>query len=548
MKGFKTLFLMQMREKTDLSFLKDKKKTLFKVVFSTLYFVAIVAISYVVLMLAQLLHLFSPLNYIPLSVMAVVLLIMFIFNLFSCTLSLTNSLYFSKDNQVLITFPVSPNVMFISKMCVHFVYELKKTFMFIVPVFIGYGILSGITIVYYLWLVIIMIILSMLIVALAGLLSIPMIFVKQFLDRYTFIRMILLVGVLGLVTWGVVAIINTIPENIDLIRSWAKVSGAIDTFLNWFVANFSIVYAFAICLCGLYRNFQIVFFTNYTWIVSLSLVGIVAVLLMINYWASRPIYLKLISTKFEFDKSNKTNKPNRVVSSKYTTLFYESIKHLRNSGLVRTAVTLLVVSVVAVLTLNKIYAAINTALFGAYLTIAFNILIIMLFITSHNVSASSVYSRDGESLYMLKSMPSNPYRLLFSRLGYYMVVTLVLLSAMLGIFIGFSALSFTDCVLMFLTMLIYAYIHIVISAEMDFLHPCASMYRTEGVASKNPNESKSIILGFAMSLVLFAVVLFFYSKDPAGLWLKLFLVVAIILAYRIFLFYYKAKILFKEVL
>lgn len=548
MKKFKTLFLMQMREKTDLSFLKDKKKTLFKVVFGTLYFVAIVALCYVVLYLAKLLSLFSPLNIIPMSVMAVVLLVMVVFNVFSCTLTLTNSLYFSKDNQVLITFPASPNILFLSKLFVHFVYELKKTFSFIVPVFVAFGLVSGLSIVYYLWLAIMMFVLSAFIVFLSGLLSIPMIFIKTFFDKYSYVRIILLAIVLGLLTWGVIAIINTIPENIDLIRSWAKVAHSINVFLTWFVKNFRLVYALVLCICGKYVGFTIKTFSRYTWLGFLVLTGFVAVLFVLNYLVSRPIYLKIISTRFEYNKSTKTNKPNKVVKSHYSTFVYESLKVFRNSSLIRTSLTLLVVAPIAVLTLNKIYAAINTALFGAYLTVAFNILIIMLFVSSHNISASSVYSRDGESLYMLKTMPARPFNLLISRLGYYMLSTLVVLSAVLGVFLSFASIGALEAVFMFLTLLMYAYIHIIVSAEIDFMHPQSALYRTEGLASKNPNETKSILLAFVMSFLMFGLVLFFYIKDPINLWIKLFFVVAAVLALRVYLFYNKAKILFREVL
>ncbi len=548
MKKFKTLFLMQMREKTDLSFLKDKKKTLFKVVFSLLYFVVLVAMCYLILYLAQLFHLFSPLNHIPLTVMAVVLFVMIVFNLISCTMTLTNSLYFSKDNQVLITFPASPNTLFLSKIFVHFTYELKKTFTFIVPVFLAYGIISSISFVFYIWMPIMMILLSAFIVFLAGLLSIPMIYVKTFFDRYSFVRIILTLIVLGFVVWGVIAIVNAIPENIDLIRSWAKVSKAIDTFLTWFSTHFSIVYALCMCICGIFKNFQMIFFTKYTWIVSLILIGVVGVLFVLNYYISRPIYLKIISTKFEYNKSKKINRPNHLFKSKYSTLVYESVKDLRNTTLVRTTLTLLVVAPIAVLTLNKIYAAINTALFGTHLTVAFNILIILLFVLSHNISASSVYSRDGESLYMLKTLPSRPHLLLLSRLGYYAVTTIVLLSVIFGVYLSFAGLAWTDAVLMFLAILMYAFIHILASAEIDFLHPQSALFRTEGLASKNPNEVKSILLAFGMSFLLFGLALFFYIKDPANLWLKLFLVIAAVFAYKLYLFCYKAKVLFKEVL
>ena len=548
MKKFKTLFLMQMRERVDLSFLKDKKQTMFKVVFGALYFICLVAISYLVLSLAQTFHIFSPLNHIPLSVMAVLLFIMFLFNLVSCTSTLTNSLYFSKDNQVLITFPASPNILFLSKISVHFVYELKKTFTFIVPVFIAYGIVSGIGIFYYFWLVFMMILFSAFIVLLAGLLSIPMIVIRSFFEKYNYVRIILLAILLGLLVWGVIALLNKIPQDIDLIKSWAKISSAIDTFLAWFVKYFSPMYYFSLCLCGTYKNFTSVLFTKYMYIGFLILLTCILLLFVINYYVSRPIYLKLISTKFEFGKSVKINKPNKIHKSKYSTFIYETTKDLRNGELVRTTITLFVIAPILILTLDKIYAAINTALFGTNLTIAFNILIILLFVLSHNISASSVFSRDGESLYMLKTMPKSPINLLFSRLGYYAISSAILITMMLSIFWSFTSVNWFDAILMFLSILMYALTHIVISAEIDFLHPRMAMFRTEGKASKNPNEIKSTILAFALSFVFFGIVLFFYVKDTNLLWLKLFLLTGSVLALRVYLFCYKAKILFREVL
>ena len=546
MKDFGTLFRMQMRERVDLSFLKDKKKTLFKTVYGVLYFVSITALCYIILLLARTFHLFSPLNRIPLSVMAVVLLVMTIFNLVSCVTTLTNSLYFSKDNQVLITFPVSPNKLFVSKLFVHFVYELKKTFTFIVPVFLAYGLLSSMPIYYYLWLCIMMLLLSAFIVTLAGLLSIPMIFIKSFFDNHNSFRIIFWIIVLGVLTYGMIKIIGLIPNNIDLIRSWAKVSKTIDEFLSWFVSNFKIAYVIALCMCGRYSGFTTTFFTKYTYIGFLGLLGTVAILFILNYLVSRPIYLKIISTRFEFNKKPRRKCENIPHKSNYTTFFYEFLKDLRNADLMKTTITLLVIAPIAVFTLNKIYAAINTALFGTYLTAAFNVLIISLFILSNNISVGSVYSREGENLYILNTMPKNPSNLLFSRLGYYIISTLLLLSITLAIFFHFSTLLWYEKTMMFLTMFMVALIHIMSSAELDFLNPKTSIYRTEGKASKNTNEVKSIIMATVFSIVFFGIALFFYIKAPKGIWLKLFLLSASILALKTHLFNYKVKILFRE--
>ena len=135
MDKFKTLFMMQLKEKLDLSFLKNKKQTMFKVVFAILGFIAITTVAYFLLSLCQMLNLFSALNHIPLSVMAVLLTVMFFLNLFTCTVGLSKTLFYGKDNLVLITYPVKPFIMFLSKMLVFYINEIKKTFTFLIPVF-----------------------------------------------------------------------------------------------------------------------------------------------------------------------------------------------------------------------------------------------------------------------------------------------------------------------------------------------------------------------------------------------------------------------------
>ena len=64
MSKFKTIFMMQLKEKLDLSFLKSKKQTMFKVVFSILGFALITAVAFLILWLCQFLNLLSALNHI----------------------------------------------------------------------------------------------------------------------------------------------------------------------------------------------------------------------------------------------------------------------------------------------------------------------------------------------------------------------------------------------------------------------------------------------------------------------------------------------------
>ena len=196
--------------------------------------------------------------------------------------------------------------------------------------------------------------------------------------------------------------------------------------------------------------------------------------------------------------------------------------------------------------LNTIYSAINTRLLGDYLTICFNLLVILLFVLAHNINASSLYSRDGEALQLNKTKPSSAFKILFPRLFYNFLFTIIILVVTSSIFFSYSTLSVGNCILLFFTMLFVAMIHLVWSAELDFLKPSGAAFKTNGIAGVNPNELKSTLLSFLLSGITFAVCLFFLLYESSFVYLRVFLIALSVLALRIYLFYTKSKTLLRE--
>lgn len=300
MSKFKILLAMQLKEKLNLSFLHSKKQTLFKVVFSLLGFIAVVAVSYVLLWLCQLLHLFSSSNLIPVGVMALIIFAIFCLNVVACTIGLSKSLFYAKDNQTIITFPVSANQIYLSKMLVYYIAEIKRSFGLIIPILFAYGVLSKLSIVFFLWMPIMLTIATAIPVLIGGLLAIPMMFVIAFFKRFQIIKIVLLVASLVAIVVGVVKLINLIPEDIDLLSSWITVSKILRNILTWVSVKLYPFYVFSIFLCGKVQIKGKVFFTAYSWKVLLIMLGIIFLLLIINFLISRPVYLKLSSKQFEF--------------------------------------------------------------------------------------------------------------------------------------------------------------------------------------------------------------------------------------------------------
>lgn len=543
---FKTLITMQLKEKINLSFLKSKKQTLFKVVFTLLQFGLVTGAAYLIFFLCNFLSLFSLSNQVPLSVMSVVFAFMYVINLISSTVVLSRSLYESADNKVLITFPVNANLVFLSKLVVHLLGEIKRTFTFLVPIFLAFGISSSLPFIYYIWMPIMFCVLAVVTVLISGIISIPWALIMRFLNKYKVIKLIICILLLGGVGYLAFVLINKIPANINLIESWRTISISMRSFLTKFVQIFGFVYACVIFLCGQNVGAKYVFFTKYSYIVPLILIATIVVLLGLNMLLSRPIYFKALSSSFEFNKNKTRERKNKIISSNLSPLLYEFKKSFRETDLLSNALIMIVISPIAILALNKVYGAINTRLFGDFLTVAFNVLMILLFTLSTNITVSSVYSKEGGSFYLNKTIPKKPYQILFSRLAFHVVLSLLILIPTSSIFFTFAVISTMDKILLFFAMMLISLIHIVWSAEIDFLNIQTERFKTDGKAGINPNELKSTILAFAISLVSFGIVAFFLITDSSGFFAKFLIMALAVLILKTILFCYKSKVLFKE--
>ena len=123
MKGLNVLVMMQLKDKLDLSFLRNKKDSIFKIVFAIIKFLIITGAIYLGFYLLSYLRLTSLNVGINTNFFALVFSIMFVVGLVACTFGLTDWLYLARDNQVLLTMPVNRTTVFLSKWIVYYIYE-----------------------------------------------------------------------------------------------------------------------------------------------------------------------------------------------------------------------------------------------------------------------------------------------------------------------------------------------------------------------------------------------------------------------------------------
>ena len=549
-----TLVKMQLKEKMDLGYLRSKRKLIFKTTWLFVEFAAITAIIAVVFYFVKLLGLFSLVHDIPVSVLALAFGVMLALSLVTDTIGLMKSLYFSKDNTVLLTFPATPSLVFLSKLATYYVYELRKSFMFTIPMFIAYGLVvreyglhdpEGFL--FYPWLILMFVLVSSIPVLFAALLSIPAMFIYIFLNRVKVLQYLLYtalgVSAIALVWW----LIGLIPEDINFIESWGNTYWEIQAFLDAYSRAFYAIYAFAELIVGRTVGLSSVIFHSGTLPTLLALIGIGCASLLLCFLCSKPLFYRMASTPFEFKKKDKIKaKANRKTLPFLSAMKKELVIGFRSNAFIKLGGVLIVVMPMAIYLLNKIYSAMDTRFIGTQMTVCFNIIIILLIMLMTNIDIASVYSRDGSSSYLNKVQPTPYAALLISKLIFPMIIALVGLIFTINVFAIESGISRNDALL--IGVMIYGvYVaHLFSSAESDIMNPQYEQYATFNEQANNPNETGSGVSAIIMSVVVFAITLFLSTRNDVGVWAKLAIVGAVFAAFKIFTYLSKIKAFYKE--
>lgn len=543
-----TLTIMQLKEKMDVAYLRSFRQTLFRVIFFVLEFAAITAICFLLFWAAQMLKVFDMSGAIPSNVLVLVFTVMLGLSTVFTTAGLVKSLYLSRDNLVLLTFPATPAIVFLSKLLVYYVYELKKNFFFLIPFFCAYGIAQGYAAYFYPWVIVWFIFIAAVPVLLAALLSMPALYIYQTLRKVPIVQYTLItITFAGLILFAYY-LISLIPENINFLETWSsstfwEIKGFLESFekavlpLTWLTT-------LLIGKTDLAGHHQ---FTGTTLPVAAGLIVLIALLTVLCFTLSQPLFYKMASTPFEYTKNMKAKaRPNKKAGPFFSAVKKEWMVALRD-GTVTTLVTqLLVVMPLAIALLNSLYEAMSTKFIGLQMTVCFNLLIVLLFMLSANIRISSAYSKDGFSAYLNKVQPSTYGSLLFAKLTVNLVmgfVGIVLTTFTYGVF---GAVGTIELILFAVTVYALYVAHLFWSGEMDIMNPQYTQYATFSEQSNNPNENKSSVLAFALSFLISGGMLLLSFEDVSVVWYKIAAVAIVIAAVKIYTYFLKIKVYYKE--
>ncbi|MBQ8761840.1 MAG: hypothetical protein IJZ26_00780 [Clostridia bacterium] len=537
---------MQLKDKLDLSFLKSKKKTISKIVFFILTIAAVAVVTYLMLYMASLFRIFSFSGIVPTNVIVTVLIIILLLSLFSCTYGLMKSLYFSYDNQVLLTLPVSPSKIFLSKIIVYYIYELIKNTTFLLPILFAYGFFSSMDTAFYFWAIFMLFFVSALPVTIGALLSIPAMYIANLLKKYNWLKIVLFALIIGGLVWAVVAIIGAIPENINFVQNLGSIQAAINSVLAKICEIFSPIVSLFTLICGakLGGSPYFTLFGNWTIINFAILLGVLVATLGLAILLAKPLFLKMASKPFEFKKKDVSKQINNVKTSKFKSMLKKEARvGLRDSEYLVNILSVLIILPIAILLLNKLYSAMSTKLLGQLMIYSFNILIMLLVLLSTNGLYATLLSKEGRAKYLRDAEPLNRATPILTKLIIPFVVgcvSIIISCSIFNSFVHLSAINFTLLLVGIIT--IYGG-HMLWCIEFDALNAQNEQYATTGNNLRNPNEIKATVSAFILSLVGFLGTLFLFMEDMNSTFIKFAIIGVAFMVWRLFSFFQKTKYL-----
>lgn len=515
MKHLIALVMMQLKDKISFEFTKSKQKLISFIVFTLLKFAVVTAVAYMFFWLSDVLAIFNVGGGVPKNVMVVIYAIILFMSICSCTVGLMKTLYFADDNKILITLPVNGNSIFISRLIVYYVFELKRSFFLTVPIFLAFGIYTNVIMLYYLWLPFTFLFVSALPVLVGAILSIPAMFIYRFMQKVPVVKFVIYAALTALGVVLVVKIIALIPENINLNQQLGVIQNYAGKILKWsgsylypanyitdLVIGFARGFGFGSIQYTLFDIKVLIYFGIL--ILGLSALGALV------FFITKPLFLSMVSKSFEFEKKisieQKLNKPRR----RWASLLKTEVSNYMRSGLVTSFISVYILVPVLIFLINKIFNAIDTRTSGDYMVYAFNLLLILLPILASNALIATLFSRDGRAGYVKKTMPLNVVYPLTIKLVTPIVLSNISIVCSLCIFANMASFSALNSVMICIACVALNTGHIFWSATLDLMNPQNENYATSGEMSDNPNERNSTIIAFIVSAVFafFSYVLF----------------------------------------
>lgn len=497
------LFKIQFDEKFDILKTGNKKKMIGSII-KYLLIMAVLTIACYVLLLKFVLLGFK----INAELVSLVLLITQIISLCFAIGNTVKVLFQNKDNELLMSLPVSPNQVFVSKIILSYVQEIIVTFVITVPLLFSIGFMggsaAGFGIWYYLLMPVLVLILPLMPLSIALLVSVPVTYIMKFFKKHFIIATILLLSVVLVAIYMYVNFLSGVAEGFDIVAKQMEIVGKANKTITS-IGQKTFIY---ILLAK-----AVMFPSQIYWMLAFVLLG--AAVFALAFFVVKPFFFKIAMRNLEHSSTSSKKGEFKTTSQFKSLLKVEFLKVFRSPGIIfdNFLFTILMPFVVVVYDNLLLGMVVNQT--GVQMINGAHILIVAVFATLSNLYSASAISREGVNFYLIKSSPISYYKQTLAKLTFNAVFSagsIILTGIATAFYLDITVVIFTTLICLFLSLG-----HMFYSFDKDLKHPTLDWYDSSDISKLNKNTTSSIVSGLLLA-VLAGIIIISLASANIGIW------------------------------
>jgi ABC-2 type transport system permease protein len=437
------------------------------------------------------------------ELLAIVLLLTQAVSLAFAVGNIINTLYLSKDNEMLFCLPVTPNQLFISKILMIYISELAVNACISIPLFVTLGSFSNFGASYYLSVIILIFLLPILPIVVAAFLSIPIMAVIKFLKKHTALSIIVVFSLVAACLWVYISLIGSIVSDFNIADKQYETVRSINATILALGKKVIIYYQLAAAMVS-FKG----------WYVFPLFIALCAVVSVLTVMFTRYFFFKAAMSNLENTiKTVENNKPFKERSI-LASLFIKEVRCVfRSTTDVFEYFLFTILMPFIVFSYDKLLMTITVNQAGVNMIAGAHVMVVAILAMLSNISSASAISRDGGNFHTSKIIPVDYYTQIFAKFLFNAVFTLIalLVTAVVSMFIypAWQILLGTLAVAM------AAVGHIAYSIDSDIKDPTVNNGGDEKSSTVSKSTPKCLVYGLAVGFIMGMIVILMSSMKNA---------------------------------
>ena len=459
------------------------------------------------------------------ELLSLVILCIQLISLVFATGNIINTLYLSKDNEMLVCLPVTPNQLFVSKILLIYINEFTVNAAISIPLFIILGSFAPMTfgLSYYLSIVFMLILLPVLPIVAAAFLSIPIMAIIKFLKKHAVLSIIVIFTLVATCLWAYISVIGSIASEFNIAEKQYETVRNINSQIAALGKQIPIYYL----LAGGMLSFS-------QWYIFPAFLALCAVVFSLTIFFTRHFFFKTAMSSIENTiKAAPKHKPLKKRGIFASLFIKEVLCVFRSPADVFEYFLFTLLMPFIVFSYDQLLMTITVNQAGVNMIAGAHVMVVAILAMLSNISSASAISRDGGNFYTSKIVPVNYYTQMFAKFTFNAVFTVGAL--ILTSIISLPRYPLWQILLSTLAVAMAAVGHIAYSIDTDIKNPTVNNGGDEKSSTVSKSTPKSLICGLIIGFVMGLILILMSSMENAVLPYLIIIALALVfMVYRVY--------------